>query len=150
MDYVISESSRDYSRAEVELRIRYGSWPNESADLLFGDIIYPVCGPAFAQEHHDATDKCLPELPLVSNGSNRAGPAGRKFYAAPGVARSNFAIPPGWSGRCRGLALTGANLVEESKLVRITDLDLNAPAGYYLMERQPVVVARGGERVREY
>ncbi len=78
VDHMISESSRDYRRAGVKLRIRYGfgSWPNESADLLFGDVIYPVCGPAFAQKHHDVTAKCLPELPLVSNGSNRAGPAG--------------------------------------------------------------------------
>lgn len=67
----------------------------------------------------------------------------------PVVAKGNFASRPGWSGHCRGLSPTGANLVEESKLESITDLELNAPAGYYLMERQPVVVA-GGERLREW
>ncbi|MER9390361.1 LysR family transcriptional regulator [Mesorhizobium sp. M0435] len=65
VEHVISDSSRDYRRAEVELRIRYGFgvWPDETAELLFGDVIYPVCGPGFAQER--ATAKCLPQLPLL-------------------------------------------------------------------------------------
>ncbi|MER9095036.1 hypothetical protein NKI34_29070 [Mesorhizobium sp. M0700] len=63
---MISESSRDYRRAVVKLRIRYGgSGPNEREDLLLGDVIYLVCGPIFAHEHRDATAKCLPELPVL-------------------------------------------------------------------------------------
>ncbi|WP_245262799.1 hypothetical protein [Mesorhizobium sp. LSJC269B00] len=64
VDHVISDSSRDYRRAEVELRIRYscGSWPDQTAELLFSDVIYPVCGPGFAQEHSDATAKVLARI----------------------------------------------------------------------------------------
>lgn len=94
----ISENSRDYRRAGVKLRIRYGfgSWPTREGDLLFGDVIYPSCGLAFAQEHHDATaSACLNFSSCSANGSNPAGPAARKSYAARGFATGDFESRPG-------------------------------------------------------
>jgi LysR family transcriptional regulator, glycine cleavage system transcriptional activator len=50
VDHLISDQPRDYRRADVELRIRYGlgTWPNEQAQLLMIETIYPVCSPALA------------------------------------------------------------------------------------------------------
>jgi LysR family glycine cleavage system transcriptional activator len=67
VDHLISDNPRDYRRAEVELRVRYGlgAWADETAELLFDDKIYPVCGPGFAAKHRDATAEALPDLPLL-------------------------------------------------------------------------------------
>jgi DNA-binding transcriptional LysR family regulator len=67
VDHLISDNSRDFRRAEVELRVRYGFgvWADEIAELLFDDTIYPVCGPGFAVMHRDAVAESLPELPLL-------------------------------------------------------------------------------------
>src|SRR5262249_35237123 len=67
VEHLISDNPRDYRRAEVELRIRYGpgAWGDETAELLFDETIYPVCSPAFAAKHRDATAETLPELPLL-------------------------------------------------------------------------------------
>ncbi|OBP77890.1 LysR substrate-binding domain-containing protein [Mesorhizobium loti] len=164
VDHVISDSSRDYLRAEVELRIRYGFglWPDETAELLFGDVIYPVCGPGFAQEHSDATAKCLPKLPLLhvegiqsdwagwDEVLRRAGiPYGplrghrfSKFFVALQAAQADQGVAVGWHRLVR-------TSVEEGKLVRITDLKLDAPGGYYLTWNENRVLSPGAERLRE-
>ena len=67
VDHLISDNPRDYRRAEVELRVRYGlgAWADETAELLFDDTIYPVCGPGFARRHRNVTPEALPDLPLL-------------------------------------------------------------------------------------
>src|SRR5215472_7800091 len=67
VDHLISDNPRDYRRAEVELRVRYGlgAWADETAELLFDDTIYPVCGPGFARKHPGVTPETLPELALL-------------------------------------------------------------------------------------
>lgn len=92
--HVTSESSHDYRRAEVKLRIRYGaSWPNERADLLLG-VIYPVCGLAFAKEQHNARPSACPDFPsCTSNGSN---PAGRMPRVVLQAAQADQGVAAGW------------------------------------------------------
>ncbi|ESZ22994.1 LysR substrate-binding domain-containing protein [Mesorhizobium sp. L2C067A000] len=165
VDHVISDSSRDYRRAEVELRIRYGcgSWPNETAELLFSDVIYPVCGPGFAQQHSDATAKCLPELPLLHVEGIQSGWAGwdeilrrariphgplrghrfSKFFVALQAAQADQGVAVGWHRLVR-------RSVEEGKLVRITDLKLDASGGYYLTWNDNRTLSPGAERLREW
>lgn len=147
VDHLISDNSRDYRRAEVDLRIRYGfgSWSDETTELLFDDVIYPVCGPNFAQVHRDATAESLSELPLLhvnwvdpewadwDEVLRRAGiphgaPRGRrfgKFFVTLQAAQADQGVAVGWHRLVRPL-------IEEGKLVRITDLELPAPGGYYL------------------
>ncbi|MER9953161.1 LysR substrate-binding domain-containing protein [Mesorhizobium sp. M0047] len=165
VDHLISDSSRDYRRAEVELRIRYGcgSWPNEAAELLFSDVIYPVCGPGFAQEHSDATAKCLAELPLLHVEGIQSGWAGwdeilrrakiphgplrghrfSKFFVALQAAQADQGVAVGWDRLVR-------TWLEEGKLVRITDLKLDARGGYYLTWNDNRTVSPGAERLREW
>ncbi|ESZ53446.1 LysR substrate-binding domain-containing protein [Mesorhizobium sp. L103C131B0] len=165
VDHAISDSSHDYRRAEVELRIRYGfgSWPEETAELLFGDVIYPVCGHGFAQEHSDATAKCLPQLPLLNvewiepdwagwdEVLRRAGiPHGplrghrfTKFFVALQAAQADQGVAVGWHRLVR-------TLVEEGKLIRLTDLELDAPGGYYLTWNDNRSLSPGAERLRDW
>ncbi|MER8602012.1 LysR substrate-binding domain-containing protein [Mesorhizobium sp. M1339] len=165
VNHVIADSSRDYRHAEVELRIRYGlgPWPDEVAELLFGDVIYPVCGPGFAQEQRDATAKCLPELPLLQVQSvepgwvdwdevlRRArilhGPLrGRrfsKFFVALQAAQAEQGVAVGWHRLVR-------TLVEAGKLVRITDLKLDVRGGYYLTWNDNRPLSPAAERLRDW
>jgi LysR family glycine cleavage system transcriptional activator len=163
VDHLISDNARDYRRAEVELRIRYGSgsWADETAELLFDDVIYPVCGPGFAQEHRDATAESLPDLPLLhvdwvdpewagwDEVLRRAGiphghPRGRrfgKFFVALQAAQADQGIAVGWHRLMRPL-------IEEGKLVRITDLELPAPGGYYLTWNENRTLSPAAEMLR--
>src|SRR5215475_9450648 len=53
INHLISDNANDLRRAEVDLRIRYGSgsWPDESSAFLFRDYVVPVCGRRFLREH---------------------------------------------------------------------------------------------------
>ncbi|MDX8442427.1 LysR substrate-binding domain-containing protein [Mesorhizobium australafricanum] len=165
VDHLISDNSRDYRRAEVELRIRYGfgSWPDETTELIFDDTIYPVCGPGFAQIHRDATAESLPELPLLHVdwvdpewadwdevlrrvGIPHGAPRGRrfgKFFVTLQAAQADQGVAVGWHRLVRPL-------IEEGKLVRITDLELAAPGGYYLTWNDNRTLSPAAELFREW
>ena len=67
VDHLISDDSREFRRAEVDLRVRYGfgAWPDETSTLLMTDTIYPVASPAFARQHPGCAASNIPELPLL-------------------------------------------------------------------------------------
>ncbi|MGY5809049.1 LysR substrate-binding domain-containing protein [Rhizobium sp. LEGMi198b] len=147
VDHLISDDAKDYRRAEVDLRIRYGfgAWLDETAELLFDDTIYPVCGPAFAAAHEGATARELAELPhlhvdwvdpdwagweevLLRAGIPHSLSAGRrfgKFFVAIQAAMADQGVAVGWGRLVR-------HLLEEGKLVRLTELSIPAPGAYYL------------------
>src|SRR5215510_14085919 len=147
VDHLISDNPRDYRRAEVELRVRYGlgAWADETAELLFDETIYPVCGPGFAGRHRAATTEALPDLPLlhvdwvdpewadwdevlrrarIPHGPNKGRRFG-KFSVALQAAQADQGVAVGWQRLVR-------HLLAEGKLVRLTDLEMPAPGGYYL------------------
>ncbi|RUW44811.1 LysR family transcriptional regulator [Mesorhizobium sp. M1A.F.Ca.ET.072.01.1.1] len=165
VDHLISDNSRDFRRSEVELRIRYGfgSWPDETTELFLNDVIYPVCGPHFAQVHRDATAESLSELPLLhvnwvdpdwadwDEVLRRAGiphgtPRGRrfgKFFVTLQAAQANQGVAVGWHRLVQPL-------IEEGKLVRITDLEMPAPGGYYLTWNDNRTLSPAAELFREW
>ena len=147
VDHLISDNPRDYRRAEVELRVRYGlgAWADETGELMFDDTIYPVCGPGFAASHRDATAEALPDLPLlhvdwadpewadwdevlrrakIPHGANK-GRRFSKFSVAIQAAQADRGVAVGWH------RLIG-HIVRDGKLVKLTDLEMPAPGGYYL------------------
>ncbi|MEY9325612.1 LysR substrate-binding domain-containing protein [Sinorhizobium fredii] len=147
VDHLISDNAKDYRRAEVELRIRYGfgAWLDETAELLFDDTIYPVCGPGFAAEHEGVIAAGLGELPhlhvdwadpdwagweevLLRAGIPHALSSGRrfsKFSVAVQAAMADQGVAVGWDRLVR-------HLIDEGKLVRLTELMIPAPGAYYL------------------
>lgn len=147
VDHLISDNAKDYRRAEVDLRIRYGfgAWLDETAELLFDDVIFPVCGPGFLAAHPAASAEELAGLPLlhvdwvdpdwagwdefmtrakVSRGAGRGRRFG-KFAVALQAAMADQGVALGW-GR-----LVSEHLASD-RLVRITDLVLPAPGAYYV------------------
>lgn len=147
VDHLISDLSRDYRRADVELRIRYGfgAWPDEAAQLLLTETIYPVCSPRFAEKHAGASPLDIPNLPLLhvdwvdpdwtdwDEFLRRADiihgplPGGRfnNFTVTLQATQDDQGIAVGWHRLVKPLILAG-------KLVRFTGLELPAPGSYYL------------------
>jgi LysR family glycine cleavage system transcriptional activator len=165
VDHLISDNARDFRRAEVELRVRYGfgAWADETAELLFDDTIYPVCGPGFASKHRDIVAAMLPGLPLlhvdwvdpdwpgwdeVLRRSNVPhGPVkGRrfgKFSVALLAAQADQGVAVGWHRLVR-------RLIAEGRLARLTDLEMPAPGAYYLTWNDNRTLSAAGEVLRNW
>lgn len=147
VNHLISDDGRDFRRAEVDLRIRYGfgAWSDETALKLFDDVLYPVAAPRFAERHAGAVATDLPKLPLLHvdwvdrdwtgwdelfRRANIAhsGLAGRRF--------STFDVALQACKNGQGIAVGWDKLVHDAissgELVRFTALTVPAPGAYYL------------------
>ena len=147
VDHLISDDARDFRRAEVDLRIRYGlgAWPDEGSTLLMTETIYPVCGPEFARRHAACTAADIPNLPLLHMdwtdadwtgwdellrraGIPHGSLPGRRFGTL-GVlwqaCQDEQGVAIGWHRLVRPL-------VEAGKLVRLTELRIPSPGSYHL------------------
>lgn len=147
VDHLIADNVRNVRRSEVELRIRYGSgrWLDETAELLFDECVYPVCGPGFAEKHAGASASDLADLPLLNvewvepdwmgwaevlsrGGVKHRAFSGRrfgKFSIALQAAMADQGLVVGWHRMVRPL-------IEKGELVRFTDLVVPTPDAYYL------------------
>lgn len=163
VDHLISDLSRDFRRADVELRIRYGfgAWPDEIAQLLLPEAIYPVCSPRFAEQHAGATANDIPNLPLLhvdwvdkewTDWDEFLRRAGIAHGPLPGGRFNNFAITLQASQDDQGIAVGWHRLVQPliqaGKLVRFTDLQMPAPGSYYLTWNDKRELSEAAKRLR--
>lgn len=147
VNHIVSDDGRDYRRSEVDLRIRYGfgAWPDEASVRLFGDVLYPVAAPAFAERHAGATAADLPRLPLLHvdwvdpdwtgwgdllrHGEiGSPGLKGRRFSnldVALQACKDGQGVTVGWHRLVEPLMASG-------ELVRFTALSAPAPGSYHL------------------
>lgn len=147
VDHLISDDARDFRRAEVDLRIRYGfgAWPDETSALLMTETIHPVAGPGFAAAHAGRTASDLPDLPLLHvdwsdaewtgwdellrrAGIPHGALPGRRFGTLGVVLRAceeDQGVAVGWHRLVRPL-------IEEGRIVPFTNLRIPAPGSYYL------------------
>ena len=160
VDHLISDDARDFRRAEVDLRIRYGfgAWPGEAATLLMDEAIFPIAGLSFAAQHAGCTAADIPALPLLHvdwvdaewttwdellrRAAIPHGPiAGRRF--------STFGVMLQACQDDQGLAVGWRRLVgeliEAGRLVPFTDVLIPAPGSYYLAWNlnRPISAATG-------
>ncbi len=147
VDHLISDFSRDFRRADVELRIRYGlgMWPDETAQLLLTETIYPVCSPRIAEKYAGATPQDIPNLPLLhvdwvdpdwTDWDEFLRRADILHGPLAGGRISNFTVTLQAAQDDQGIAVGWHRLVQPlikaGKLVRFTGLELAAPGSYYL------------------
>lgn len=147
IDHQLAENSKSFRPEEVELRIRHGmgGWINDVMEPLFDDWLYPVCSPAFAARHRDATVADLPNLPLLDidwvapdwvtweEALLHGGLAGRPFRGRR-FGKFSLAIQAAAAGQ--GLAIGWHRMISpmlaRGELVRLTELIFPAPGTYYL------------------
>lgn len=147
VDHLISDLARDFRRPDIELRIRYGfgAWPDEEAQLLLTETIYPVCSPRFAERHAGAKPEDIPNLPLLhvqwvdpdwTDWDEFLNRAGITHGPLEGGRFNNFAVTLQATQDDQGIAVGWHRLVQpliaQGKLVRFTGLEVPAPGGYYL------------------
>jgi DNA-binding transcriptional LysR family regulator len=147
VNHLISDNARDYRRAEVDLRIRYGYgvWPDESAHLLFEEEIYPVCGIGFHAAHEGAAPADLPDLallhvegvdPIWTNWEEFLRRADIPHGPITGRRFNNFTVLLQAAQDDQGVALGWHALIEPliaaGRLTALTELRIRAPGAYYL------------------
>ena len=147
INHQISDNADDLSHPNIDLRIRYGSgrWPGEDVERLFGDTIFPVCGPELARKHADEGADALKTLPLLRlhgvdaewpdwdewlnwAGLPAAGSKSHKFnnyIIALQAARDNQGVALGWLSQVKPL-------LDAGKLIRLTDVEVDAPGAFYV------------------
>ena len=65
---IASDDDAECLSESVDLAILRGdgNWPDHASQKLFGEIIFPVCSPAFLADHPEARElEALSNLPLV-------------------------------------------------------------------------------------
>ena len=147
LNHAISDNPRDPGFAAADLRLRYGDghWRNEAAVELFGDRIYPVCGIEFARRHVLREPAELINMPLIRLDSVDPAWIGwgawfaqfgcdfdqasfrrfNNYVVALQAAEENQGVALGWHTQVEGLIARG-------KLVRLGELEIDAPGAYYL------------------
>jgi DNA-binding transcriptional LysR family regulator len=147
VDHLISNDARDFRRAEVDLRVRFGlgAWPDETSTLLLDETIYPISGPGYAREHADAVAADIPELSLLhvdwvdsewTGWDELLRRASIPHGPLPGRRFSSFNITLQACIEEQGLAVGWDRLVrhaiEAGRIVPFTDLKLPSQRSYYL------------------
>ena len=147
VDHLISDDAREFRRAEVDLRIRYGfgAWPDETSALLTTDTLYPITGREFAQEHGGCSASDIPNLPLLhvdwvpaewTGWDEFLHRAGVPHGALPGRRFSTLGVVLRACEENQGIALGWHQLVspliEQGRIVPFTDLRMRSPGSYYL------------------
>lgn len=147
VDHLISDDARDFRRAEVDLRIRYGfgAWPDETSTLLMKEAIYPIAGPEFARQHAGRAAADIPDLPLLhvewvdaewTGWDELLRRAEIPHGALSGRRFSSFGVVLQACQDEQGLAIGWHHLVhgliDAGRLVPFTDLRIPSPGSYYL------------------
>jgi LysR family glycine cleavage system transcriptional activator len=147
LNHAISDNPHDEGFRSADIRIRYGNgdWPGESATRLFDDIIYPVCGREFAEQHELTEPEQLANFPLLRLDSLDPSWIGwsswiakwgvvlpesnfrrfNNYVVALQAAEENQGVALGWDSQVD-------TLIKQNKLVRFGDMEMKAPGSYYL------------------
>lgn len=150
----------DFDRDPVDVAIQFGDgqWPRMQADLLFVDVIEPVCSPQFLAEHASDSqhpEKALGQRLLVSHyrrtdWDDWLAATGLRACAADAERMSFSSSVLTWQAAQAGLglamgqtALLGPEL-ESGRLVRPFGRPLRRDKGHYLVRP---AVQRGSKKV---
>ena len=147
---VASAKVQDLAATGVDLAVRYGSgaWPNVTADLMFGNEIFPVCAPLYLKRHEplnrltDLTGADLLHLAQFDRNWVTWETWLGAFGLAPPAARKkllfdNYMLLLHAAVRGEGVALCGGrlaeDLIERGELVKPIDAALPSEFSFYLL-----------------
>lgn len=165
VNHLISDDAARYRGADIDLRVRYGSgaWPDETAELLFEERIFPVAGPGYAREHGAVPAEEIAGLQLLHvEGADPEWTNWEEFLRRAGVRHgpllgrrfNNFTVLLQAIQDDQGVALGWERLIgpllADGKLVRLTDLEIRAPGGYYLTRNENRSLSPAAESLRTW
>ncbi|MEQ8665900.1 MAG: LysR substrate-binding domain-containing protein [Rhodospirillales bacterium] len=165
INHMISDVANDYRRAEIDLRIRYGAgaWPDEMATRLFGDRIFPVCGPGYFKAHSRTPGERIAELDLLhvagvdpewTNWEEFLRRAGITHGPIVGRRFNNFSVLMQAAMDDQGVALGWEHLVApmllDRRLKKLTKLGIDAPGAYYLTWNQNRALSPAAETLKDW
>ncbi len=147
-----TDQAIDPSKESADIAVHYGNgkWPELSADLLFGERVYPVCSPAYLKaagelrSPSDLLDQTL--LHLYGGGAIWGGVDWSAMLKAngadgqparPGIRMNNYPMIIQAVLAGRGVALGWSYITDEmvarGLLVNPLDISLATENGYYLV-----------------
>jgi len=165
VNHLISDNAAHYRRADIDLRIRYGSgaWSDETAELLFRERIIPVSGPGYAREHAKVPAEDLASLQLLHvEGVDPEWTGWEEFLRRAGVKHgpllgrrfNNFTVLLQATQDDQGVALGWERLIgpllSAGRLIRVTDLAIDAPGAYYLTWNENRALSPVAETLRAW
>jgi DNA-binding transcriptional LysR family regulator len=165
VDHLISDDAREFRRAEVDLKVRYGfgAWPDETSVLLMTETIYPIAGPDFARQHAGSVPADIPDLPLLhvdwadaewTGWDELLRRAGVPHGALPGRRFSTLGVVLQACQDDQGVAVGWHRLVRpliaEGRIVPFTGLRIPAPGSYYLSWNANHALGEPGRTLRDW
>lgn len=147
IDHVSSDNSEELRKPAVDLKIRYGTgvWPGEAAERMFGDRIYPVCGPGYSRRFKIRSVEDLKQTTLLSLERMDIGwtdwtdwlrSVGQTWRGAKVRTFNSYVIALQAAEDDQGVVMGWHRLVDPlvqaGRLVRVTKAEIEAPASYYL------------------
>ena len=145
-----TDHEKQLAQDDLDLAIRYGKpdWPNVTSLFLFGEEIFPVCSPAYLEEHPGL--RTIEDLMSATLLHWEGAPShwihwpqwfGAKGMTFPGPVRgsifNNYSLLMQAAVNGQGLSLAWRyivdDLLEKGQLVRPIDTSLQSDAGYYLI-----------------
>lgn len=165
IDQIISDRTQDLHRPDLDLRVRYGdgTWPEEEAEKLFDDRICAVASPQFAAMHELKSAADLIDLPLLSvEGVDWTWTTWADFMSETGATRrrlnvrrfNSYVIALQAAQDGQGVALGWMSqvkpLLENGKLVRVTDAEIAAPQSFHVTWSSRRPLSRDAEILRDW
>jgi len=145
-----SDLITDFTRTNIDVAIRYGEggYDGVHSEMLFTDLVTPVCAPELAARAQKPADLlALPRLEYQWAGFGERDPSWEKWFRAAGVENATPDLAPVFSEEHmvlsqaitgRGVALVGivaaAEAIEEGALVRLFPIALENRSYYFVCQ----------------
>lgn len=134
----------DFLSQGVDVAIRYGAgeWPNAARERLAGEVLFPVCTPAYRDAHGIKRPSDLARCTLLRHGWQQWGPwlrAARLRHKEPTsglvVSDTGMLLEAALAGQGVALArsLFAAGNLADGHLVRLFDVTIEDAYSYYLL-----------------
>jgi LysR family transcriptional regulator, glycine cleavage system transcriptional activator len=147
--------------SDIEIRFGRGNWENKEAHLLFDEIVFAVCSPAYALHHglagKNLTLQSIADLPLLVQDRGEMGWmswqgwfthfGGRFAFSKDQYFFNNYALTLQAAMEGKGIALAWAGLADShlsnNWLVALDGMEIRTGQGYYLVFSPTNPVAAG-------
>ncbi|MDA5194240.1 LysR substrate-binding domain-containing protein [Govanella unica] len=150
---------QDFLAPGIDVSIRYGvgAWPNAAGERMTGDVLFPVCSPAYRDQHNLQQPSDLARCRLLRHAWQQWSPwlrAANLTLREPngGMTLSDTAMLLEAAVAGEGVALAGKIFasadLKSGRLVRLFDVEIEDAYAYYVVWRAGTSLTPLGEAFR--